>query len=90
MQNVAPPAVKGEYGWRRRRWLRYIRHFYEVQGNRLHGDEARELAMSEGYDPRGTAGFYQGDNAALAIEGDYRVLTEAGRQFFEEYRHLID
>jgi uncharacterized protein with ParB-like and HNH nuclease domain/alkylated DNA nucleotide flippase Atl1 len=79
-----------EYGWRRRRWLRYIRHFYEAPGGRLQDDDAKELAVREGYDPRGTAGFYQGENAALRIEGKDRVLTDAGRQFFEESRHLID
>ncbi len=79
-----------EYGWRRRRWLRYIGHFYEAPDNRLHQDEAKELAVQEGYDPRGTAGFYQGENAALAKDGQYRVLTEAGREFFEEHRHLMD
>ncbi len=86
----ATPEEEREYGWRRKRWLRYIRHFYESPDGRLHEDEARKLAALEGYDPRGTAGFYQGERAALAKDGDYRVLTEAGREFFEENRHLID
>lgn len=72
-----------------RRWLRYIRHFNEAPGRRLPEEVAKELAVSE-YDPRGTAGFYQGENAALAIDGKYRVLTQAGQQFFDGYRHLID
>jgi uncharacterized protein with ParB-like and HNH nuclease domain/alkylated DNA nucleotide flippase Atl1 len=84
------PEEDREYGWRRRRWLRYIRHFYEAPGYRLPEDDARRLALREGYDPRGTAGFYQGENAALAIDGEYRVLTEAGRVAFEEHRHLVD
>jgi alkylated DNA nucleotide flippase Atl1 len=84
------PEEDREYGWRRRRWLRYIRHFYEAPGYRLPEGDARRLALREGYDPRGTAGFYQGENAALAIDGEYRVLTEAGRVAFEEHRHLVD
>jgi uncharacterized protein with ParB-like and HNH nuclease domain/alkylated DNA nucleotide flippase Atl1 len=79
-----------QYGWRRRRWLRYIRHFYEAPDNRIGGVMAKELAVEEGYDPRGTAGFYQGEAAALAIDGDYRVLTEAGRRVYEQGRHLIE
>jgi uncharacterized protein with ParB-like and HNH nuclease domain/alkylated DNA nucleotide flippase Atl1 len=86
----ATPEEEREYGWRRKRWLRYIRHFYESPDGRLHEDEARKLAALEGYDPRGTAGFYQGERAALVKDRDYRVLTEAGREFFEENRHLID
>lgn len=84
------PEGDREYGWRRRRWLSYIRHFYEASDGRLHEDVARELAVQEGYDPRGTAGFYQGENAALAKDGEHRLLTEAGRAFFEENRHLIE
>jgi uncharacterized protein with ParB-like and HNH nuclease domain/alkylated DNA nucleotide flippase Atl1 len=84
------PEEDREYGWRRRRWLRYIRHFYESPDGRLHMDDARKLAVSEGYDPRGVAGFYQGENAALSKQGSYRVLTQAGREYFEEHRYLID
>jgi alkylated DNA nucleotide flippase Atl1 len=85
-----PPEEDREYGWRRRRWLSYIRHFYEAPDNRLHEDVARDLAVREGYDPRGVAGFYQGDKAALIKEGEYRLLTEAGRGLFEQNRHMID
>jgi alkylated DNA nucleotide flippase Atl1 len=84
------PLEDKEYGWRRRRWLSYIRHFYEAPGGRLHEDLARQLAVQEGYDPRGTAGFYQGDGAALAKDDEFRLLTDAGRRFFEENRHLIE
>jgi uncharacterized protein with ParB-like and HNH nuclease domain/alkylated DNA nucleotide flippase Atl1 len=86
----SPAEEDREYGWRRRRWLRYIRHFYMSPEERLHEDEARALAVREGYDPRGVAGFYQGESAALMKDGHDRVLTEAGREYFEEHRHLID
>jgi hypothetical protein len=45
--------------------------------------------VQEGYDPRGVAGFYQG-TASLRRDGTDRVLTEAGRQFYEENRHHLD
>jgi alkylated DNA nucleotide flippase Atl1 len=47
------PEENREYGWRRRRWLRYIRHFYEAPSDRLHQDVARDLAVQEGTTPGG-------------------------------------
>jgi uncharacterized protein with ParB-like and HNH nuclease domain/alkylated DNA nucleotide flippase Atl1 len=82
------PEEDREYGWRMLRMLRYLRHFYDAEGGRLHYEQARELAMAEGYDPRGVAGFYQG-TASLRKEGDFRVLTDAGRQLYEENRHRL-
>lgn len=84
-----PSEEEREHGWRMRRTLRYLRHFYESPEARLHEDEARALAVQEGYDPRGIAGFYQG-NASLQRDGSFRVLTEAGRQFYEENRYRLD
>ena len=84
------PDGDREHGWRRKRTLRYLRHFYEAPHRRLRGDVAREMAIREGYDPRGTAGFYQGANAALMVDGESRVLTDAGARWFEEYRHLLE
>ncbi|CAN5314793.1 DUF262 domain-containing protein [soil metagenome] len=83
------PEEDREYGWRMLRLLRYLRHFYEAPGGRLHFAEARDLAIHEGYDPRGVAGFYQG-TASLTKEGDSRVLTEAGRQLYEDNRHRLN
>jgi len=85
-----PSEDDREYGWRWRRLLRYLRHFYEAPDGRLHKDLARELAIQEGYDPRGIAGFYQSESARLQVEGEYRVLTEAGRLFFEENLYRLD
>jgi hypothetical protein len=76
-----------EQGWRMRRTLRYLGHFYDAPDGRLHEEEARALAVQEGYDPRGVAGFYQG-TASLQRDESFRVLTDAGRQFFEENRYL--
>lgn len=76
--------------WRKLRLLKYLKHFYEAPGGRLHHAEAKSLAIQEGYDPRGTAGFYQGTTARLRRDGDYRVLTDAGRQMYLEQRHLLD
>lgn len=85
----APPEEEREHGWRWRRTLRYLRHFYEAPGGRIHEDEARALAIQEGYDPRGVAGFYQG-SASLRREGSLRVLTDDGRAFYEENRYRLD
>ncbi len=90
--NATEPFVEnGErhYGWRLERALRYLRHFYDAPEGRLHEDAAREFAVQEGYDPRGVAGFYQG-TASLQKDGADRVLTAAGRQFYEEQRHHLD
>jgi alkylated DNA nucleotide flippase Atl1 len=84
-----PAEEDREYGWRKRRALRYLRHFYDAPSMRLHRDDARSLAVQEGYDTRGTAGFYQG-TASLRREDPYRVLTDAGREFVEDNRHLLD
>ncbi|MPZ88737.1 MAG: hypothetical protein GEU81_11820 [Nitriliruptorales bacterium] len=83
------PEEDREYGWRMLRLLRYLRHFYEAPGGRLHYSLARDLAIQEGYDPRGVAGFYQG-MASLRKEGGFRVLTDAGRQLYEDNRHRLD
>jgi len=84
-------AEDGErhYGWRLERALRYLRHFYDSPDGRLHEDVARAFAVQEGYDPRGVAGFYQG-TASLQKDGSDRVITEAGRQFYEEHRHHLN
>jgi alkylated DNA nucleotide flippase Atl1 len=89
---VIEPSGEGETqsGWRLRRLLRYLQHFYDAPGGRLSEDEARQLAVVEGYDVRGTAGFYQGAHARLRVEGENRVLTETGHSFFEERRYLIE
>ncbi len=83
-----PPEEDREYGWRMQRTLQYLRHFYETPDGRLHEDTARALAVEVGYDPRGVAGFYQG-TASLRRDGPFRILTETGRQYFEENRHLL-
>jgi alkylated DNA nucleotide flippase Atl1 len=84
-----PDEEDRHYGWRLERTLRYLRHFYEAPGGRLPERDARAFAVEEGYDPRGVAGFYQG-TASLRRDGPYRVLTDAGRQFYEEHRHHLD
>jgi uncharacterized protein with ParB-like and HNH nuclease domain/alkylated DNA nucleotide flippase Atl1 len=84
-----PEDEDRHYGWRLERSLRYLKHFYESPDGRLPEEAARALSVQEGYDPRGVAGFYQG-TASLRREGSERVLTEAGRQFYEEHRHHLD
>lgn len=80
---TGPEEEESDYDWTWRRTLRYLRHFYVAEGQRLHKDMASSLAKAEGYDPRGVAGFYQG-SGSLRVEGDYRVLTDVGRRLVEE------
>ena len=73
--------------WRMLRKLRYLKHFYEAPGGRLHRSESKRLAIQEGYDIRGTAGFYYGRDkgfARLKGDGEYRVLTDAGRRMYTD------
>ncbi|MBA2336424.1 MAG: DUF1524 domain-containing protein [Acidimicrobiia bacterium] len=81
------PEEDREFAWRR--LVRYLRHFYHAEGGRLHYTVARDLATQEGYDPRGVAGFYRGAGS-LAKDGEYRVLTEVGRQLYVDNRYLLD
>jgi len=83
-----PPDKTSEYDWRMLRQLRYRGHFFDAPDGRLNEEAARTAAVQEGYDPRGVAGFYQG-TACLRREGSDRVLTEAGRQFYEDNRHRL-
>jgi alkylated DNA nucleotide flippase Atl1 len=89
---VAEPATAQsdhEHGWRVRRSLRYLRHFFDAPDGRLHEEVARALAIQEGYDPRGIAGFYQG-TASLRRDGQFRVLTDTGRQYYLDHRHVLN
>lgn len=83
------PEGDHEHNWWMLRIHRYLKHFYEAPGNRLHYVEAKKLAVQEGYDPRGIAGFYR-TPAKLRKDGDYRVLTDAGREMYLSNRHLLD
>lgn len=40
-----PPEEEREHGWRMRRMLRYLRHFYEAPEGQLHEDQVRALAV---------------------------------------------
>ena len=86
------PAISDitrEPNWWMRRILGYLKHFYEAPDGRLHYVEAKRLAVQEGYDPRGIAGFYR-TPAKLRKDGDYRVLTDEGRRWYLSNRHHLD
>lgn len=78
-----------EPNWWMQRKLSYLKHFYEAPDNRLHCDEAKKLAVQEGYKPQGIAGFYR-TPAQLRKDGDYLVLTDAGRELYLSNRHQLD
>lgn len=83
------PQRDFEPNWWMLRILRYLKHFYEAPNNRLHYAEAKKLAVQEGYKPQGIAGFYR-TPAKLRKDGDYRVLTDAGREMYLSNRHQLD
>lgn len=89
----AKESVTPEVDHEPNRWmlriLRYLKHFYEAPDGRLHHVEAKKLAVQEGYDPRGIAGFYR-TPAKLKKDGDYRVLTDAGVRWYLSNRHHLD
>ena len=78
-----------EPNWYMLRISRFLKHFYEAPDNRLHYAEVKRLAVQEGYKPQGIAGFYR-TPAKLRKDGDYRVLTDAGREMYLSNRHLLD
>ncbi len=39
--------------------------------------------------PSSPAGFHQG-TASLRKDGEYRILTDEGRQLYEDNRHRLD
>jgi hypothetical protein len=65
------------------RGLRFLGSFYVASNRRLLPSDVSEAARQAGYDPRGTGGFYTGDGS-LRSDGDYRVLTQVGIDWFED------
>ena len=63
------------------RGLRFLGAFYVAPGHRLLPAAVSETARQAGYDPRGTGGFYTG-NGCLRSEGEFRVLTQVGAEWF--------
>ena len=62
----------------------------EQAGGRLSKAQLLALAARHGYDPRGTAGFYSGQQPSLRLHPDgTRELTEAGRQRAREWRETF-
>lgn len=97
-QRLGPEALAGlineifegtSTDWSWKRLLRYLRHFVEAPDNRLTEDEARSLAIQEGYSPGGVAGFYRG-NGSLTVDGSFRLLTQGGKQLYEENKYRLD
>src|SRR5260370_23659228 len=69
-----------------RRALRFLKAFYDAPGHRLVASDASLAATAAGYDARGTAGFYTGKNGSLVTDGSWRVLTNSGRDWYEQFR----
>jgi hypothetical protein len=90
LRALALGEVDADPDWEWRRLAKFLGSFYQAPDQRLLPSQARAAALAAGYDPRGTAGFYSGHGPSLKAEGDWRVLTDAGRKLYEEYRHLDD
>ncbi len=61
----------------------FLQHFINAPGHRLHKSQVSAFAKQAGYDPRGVGGYYTG-TPGLQMDGDYRVLTEAGEKFYRQ------
>jgi hypothetical protein len=74
-------------------WFKRVGAFLsdvEQAGGRLPAARLLELARQHGYDGRGTAGFYSGQQASLRKRPDgTRELTPAGRQRAREWRETF-
>jgi hypothetical protein len=66
------------------RALRFLKAFYDEPGQRILWDSATRAATEAGYDAAALAGFYTGTQPVLRSDGDWRVLTPAGKQWYEE------
>jgi hypothetical protein len=61
----------------------FLRRFAAADGGRLHKLEAHQVAREVGLPPGEVASLYKSDPALLRAEGDYRLLTAAGRRRLE-------
>lgn len=68
---------------RRREWheMGPLMRAIAARGGRVSAEEWRALGTEHGYDPRGLGGFFKGDGATMRVDGDSRVLTDAGRRW---------
>jgi len=60
-------------------WTNVLARFAEAPDGRLHKLEAHQLARQLAPNARIVAALYRNDPPLLAVDGDYRTLTEAGR-----------
>jgi hypothetical protein len=62
-------------------WANVLARFAEAPGGRIHKLEAHQLARQLAPNARIVAALYRNDPPLLAVDGDYRTLTEAGRSW---------
>jgi hypothetical protein len=62
-------------------WTNVLARFAEAPGGRIHKLEAHQLARQLAPNARVVAALYRNDPPLLAVDGDYRTLTEAGRSW---------
>lgn len=63
----------------------------DQSGGQVDKDQWREIGLRHGYDPRGLAGFYTGNDPSMHRdpESDRRLLTERGRLEAANWRRLF-
>jgi hypothetical protein len=71
------------------RALRFLKTFYAAPGHRLLWDDATRVATEAGYDAAGLAEFYTGAQPVLCSDGDWRMLTPSGKQWYEEHAMML-
>ncbi len=89
-ENAHPPEQAGARspdGWRdeTRIWGQVLTHFAEAPAGRLHKLEVHHLARRLAPNARLVAALYRHDPPLLAVDGDFRVLTDAGRDWLVEH-----
>ncbi len=65
------------------RWAHLLAHFMGAPNQALTVEQVRHAARESGFDPRGLGAFYNIKTGWLRSEEDLRVLTDAGRHWFE-------
>src|SRR5438445_13535384 len=71
------------------RALRFLKAFYAAPDQRLFWDDATRAATDAGYDAARLAEFYTGAQPVLRSDGDWRLLTPNGKQWYEEHAMLL-
>jgi hypothetical protein len=84
-------AAAGELdpNWADRRVARYLHAFVTAPEGKLHHTASWEAAAAAGYMTNGAIGGYFTYNGSLAHDGPCHVITDVGREVYEQRKHLL-